>query len=311
MLDICLLGTGGMMPLTTRYLTSCLVKYNGVSILIDCGEATQLALRNAGESSKDIDVICITHFHADHISGLAGMLLLMGNQGKTSLLTIIGPKGIKKVVESLRIIAPVLPYDINYLEINDLYDNEYRLCDITRGNNFKDLKIKAFKVNHKIECYGYTITLDRLPEFLVDKAMQYNIPKNMWNKLQHGETVEYNGVTYIPDMVMGPKRKGLKMTYVTDSRPCDNIIKYAQDSDLFICEGMYGDTDEIKNAKEKKHMLMTEAADIAKKANVTQMWLTHYSPSVVSPKQYQKSVSKIFANTIISEDGQRTILSFE
>ena len=311
MLDIKLLGTGGMMPLPKRYLTSLLVKYNGISILIDCGEGTQLALRNANESSKDIDVICITHFHADHISGLPGMLLLMGNQGKTSLLTIIGPKEIKKIVESLRVIAPTLPFDINYIELDDSYRNEYKLCDITRGNKFKELRIKAFKVNHKLLCYGYTIELDRLSKFDVEKAKFYGIDKKYWSRLQHGETIKTYGMEYTPDMVLGEARKGLKLTYVTDTRPCDEIVNNALGSDLFICEGMYGDKEKVSDAKEKKHMMMQEAAKTATIACVKELWLTHFSPSEMHPKNYLSDLRKSFSNTVIPKDGEYKLLKFE
>ena len=311
MLDIKLLGTGGMMPLLNRYLTSCLIKYNGSNILIDCGEATQLALRNAGESSKDIDVICITHFHADHIGGLAGLLLLMGNQGKTSLLTIIGPKGTKHVVEHLRVIAPVLPYDINYVELNDSYKNEYKLCDITRDPKLRDLKIKAFKVNHKVVCYGYTIELDRLPKFDVQKAESLGISKKLWGRLQRGENVQYRDEVYTPDMVMGEPRKGLKVTYVTDTRPCDIIVEKALGSDLFICEAMYGDNDKKADAVDKKHLLMSETVKLARLACVNELWLTHFSPSMMNPKEYLNEARKTFSNTFIPKDGQHKELRFE
>ena len=119
MLDICLLGTGGMLPLPYRYLTSLMVRYNGSSILIDCGEGTQNSIRIKGLSFKPIDVICITHFHADHISGLPGMLLTMGNAERTAPLTMIGPKGLEKVVNSLRIIAPELPFEIKFIELEN------------------------------------------------------------------------------------------------------------------------------------------------------------------------------------------------
>ena len=310
MLDVKLLGTGGMMPLLNRYLTSCLIKYNGMSILIDCGEATQLALRNAEESSKDIDIICITHFHADHISGLVGLLLLMGNQGKTSLLTIMGPKGLKNVVERLRAVAPTLPYKINYVEFNDSYNNEYKANDLTI-HTFNELKIKAFKVNHKIECYGYTLELSRLPKFEVEKAQKLGLDKKYWGRLQHGETININGDIYTPDMVMGKPRKGLKVTYVTDTRPCSNIIDNAIGSDLFICEAMYGDTEKKQDALDKKHMMMDEAAKLAEVACVKELWLTHFSPSMVNPKEYIRDTKKIFENTIIPKDGQYKELRFE
>ena len=309
MIDVKLLGTGGMMPLTKRYLTSLLVKYNGMSILVDCGEATQLALRNADESSKDIDIICITHFHADHIGGLPGMLLLMGNQGKTSPLTIIGPPGITKVVTGLRVIAPQLPFEVNIEEIGSKGTTTYKVSDIT-PHTFHELVITAFRVKHKITCYGYTFDLSRLPKFDVEKAQFYGINKKYWNRLQHGETVKSLGMTYTPDMVMGEARKGLKFTYVTDTRPCDEIINNALGSDLFICEGMYGDKEKITDAKEKKHMMMQEAAKVANLACVKELWLTHFSPSEMHPKNYLNEIKESFNNTIIPKDGEYKLLRF-
>lgn len=309
MLDIKLLGTGGMMPLLDRYLTAGLIKYNGISILVDCGEATQLALRNADESTKDIDVICITHFHADHIGGLIGLMLLMGNQGKTSQLTIIGPKGIEKVVESMRVIAPVLPYKVVYKEILTSYCN-WRLNEITE-HSFKEFTIRAFRVNHKVECYGYTFELDRLPKFNVNKALELGLAKKFWGILQRGEPVSVGGKLYTSNMVLGEPRKGLKVTYCTDTRPCEPLIQSALDSDLLICEAMYGDTDKKQDALEKKHMMMSEAAEIARAANVKELWITHFSPSMMYPQNYLRDTKKIFDNTVIPKCGQHKKLCFE
>lgn len=309
MLDVKLLGTSGMMPLLNRYLTSCLIKYNGLSILVDCGEATQLALRNAGESTKDIDVICITHFHADHIGGLIGLMLLMGNQGKTSRLNIIGPKGIERVVESMRVIAPVLPYEVKYREISTPYCN-WRLNEITE-HSFKEFTIHTFKVNHKVDCYGYTFELNRLPKFDVNKAIVLGLEKMFWGILQRGEPVSVCGKLYTPNMVLGESRKGLKVSYVTDTRPCESIIRNVHGSDLFICEAMYGDSDKKQDALEKKHMMMNEAASVARDADVKELWLTHFSPSMMYPQNYLYETRDIFSNTIIPNCGQHKELKFE
>lgn len=300
MLDVCLLGTGGMMPLPYRWLTSLMVRYNGSSVLIDCGEGTQIAIKEKGWSFKPIDVICFTHYHGDHISGLPGLLLTMGNADRTEPLTLIGPKGLERVVNALRVIAPELPFSIQCIEIKDQEEtfemNGYRL--------------KAFRVNHNVTCYGYTLEVDRAGKFDVERANAAQIPQRFWGILQKGETVEEDGKTYTPDMVLGPARKGIKLTYCTDTRPTDSIRKNAYASDLFICEGMYGEKDKQKKAKEYKHMTFYEAARIAKEAEVKEMWLTHYSPSLTKPEEYIDEVREIFPNTIAAKDRRTVELVF-
>ena len=177
MLEVCLLGTGGMMPLPYRWLTSLMVRYNGKSILIDCGEGTQIAMKEKGWSPKPIDVICFTHFHADHISGLPGMLLTMGNAERTEPLTVIGPKGLTRTVNALRVIAPELPFDIRCIEFEE---NEQTLC-------FDGLRIEAFRVNHNVVCYGYSLSIDRAGKFQLDKAEALGIERRYWNKLTENQ----------------------------------------------------------------------------------------------------------------------------
>ena len=301
MLDVCLLGTGGMMPLPYRWLTSLLMRYNGSSILIDCGEGTQIAMRKKGWSAKPIDVICFTHYHADHISGLPGMLLTMGNAERTEPVLMIGPKGLTRVVNALRVIAPELPFEIIYHEITG---NEEQL-------DFDGYTLTAFKVSHNVTCYGYTISIPRAGRFDAERAKEQNIPLPFWNRLQKGEEIEWEGKRFTPDMVLGPARKGIKLTYCTDSRPVDSIADFAAGSDLFICEGMYGGEDSLVKAMEHKHMTFYEAANLAKQARVRELWLTHYSPSLARPKDYENEVKKIFQNTVVAKDGRTTTIRFE
>jgi len=289
------------MPLPYRWLTSLMLRYRGKGILIDCGEGTQVAMKEAKLSPKPIDIMCFTHFHADHISGLPGMLLTMGNAERTEPLLMIGPKGLSKVVGALRMIAPELPFEIICKEIEE--DEQ--------SFQFDGFRIEAFKVNHNVVCYGYSVVVERIGKFQVEKAQELGIPVKYWNPLQKGNTVEVDGVTYTPDMVLGNTRKGLKLVYCTDTRPIDRIVSYAENADLFICEGMYGEPDKLKKAKEHKHMTMYEAAELAKKADVKEMWLTHYSPSLNRPEEFMGDVRKIFPNSIAAKDGRTAELLFE
>lgn len=301
MLDVCLLGTGGMMPLPYRWLTALMTRYNGSNLLIDCGEGTQITMKLQGWSFKDIDQICFTHYHGDHISGLPGLLLSIGNSDRREPLTLVGPKGLKRVVDGLRVIAPELPFEIKYIE----------LTENVQTLELNGYVIDAFKLNHKITCYGYSISIPRKGKFDAAKAKELDLPVMYWSKLQNGETVVYEDKTYTPDLVMGDARKGIKVTYCTDTRPVNNMVLGAYNADLFICEGMYGEPTEETNAVAYKHMTFQEAARVAKEANAAELWLTHFSPALVKPKEFLHVAKAIFPNTKVGKDRMTRTLKFE
>ena len=205
------------MPLPYRWLTSMMARCSGSNLLIDCGEGTQVALKEKGWSPKPIDIICFTHYHADHISGLPGLLLTMGNAERVEPLTLIGPKGLERVVGALRTIAPELPFELRFVELTE---NRERM-------QMGPYVIDAYRVNHNVLCYGYSITIPRTGRFDVERARSKEIPQKFWSRLQKGEEIEHEGRLLTPDMVLGPDRRGLKVTYCTDTRPVPVIAEYA------------------------------------------------------------------------------------
>lgn len=300
MLEITLLGCGGMLPMKERWLTSCLVSCQGHSILIDCGEGTQIALKHAGRRTIPVDLICITHFHADHISGLPGFLLSMGNEGRTEPVAIVGPPGIEKIVKSLCIIAPNLPFEVRCIEAEP-------------GFSFMNdiLTITPFEAKHSVRCFGYSIELHRKAEFSPRKAKENSVPVKIWSQLQRKGEAEFEGRYYTYDMVSEGERKGLKFTYCTDSRPSDTIVHYAKNSDLLICEGLYYAPEKLDRALKTKHMMYSEAADVAKQGNVKRLWLTHFSPAVQNPEEGIGYAKNIFSAAECGFDGKSIDLLFE
>jgi len=302
MLDISLLGTSGMMPLPNRWLTSMVARYSGKMILVDCGEGTQITLKLQGWGFKAIELICFTHYHADHISGLPGILLAIGNSGRTKSVTLMGPVGLKKTVDGLRVITPDLPFEIQYIELPFNHIGEY---------SGDDYSVSALPVDHLIPCLAYRIDVPRKGKFDPVKAKLNNIPQKLWRELQNGETVEYENSIYTPDMALGEARKGLRITYCTDTRPTQNIEGFAKKSDLFICEGMYGEDDKKDKAIKNRHMLFSEAAMLANNAHVNELWLTHFSPSLTKPEEFLNNATDIFANTVIGYDRISKTLYFD
>lgn len=288
MLDVALLGTGGMMPLPNRFLTSLLLRFNGKMLLVDCGEGTQVTMKMLGFGFKNIDVILFTHTHGDHITGLCGMLLTIGNSGRVLPITIIGQRGIEFIVNSLLVIAKDLPFELKFIEI-DSESNEVIVGDYC---------ISALPLDHSVECYAYRVELKRAGKFSVSKAIKNNIPKNYWGILQKKGIVQLDdGTTLTHDMVLEDDRKSLVVSYMTDTRPVEKASDFVKNSDLFICEGIYGEDEKRPKAVSHKHMIYSEAASIAKKANVEELWLTHYSPALVLPEEFLHYATNIFENT--------------
>lgn len=293
MINVTLIGTGGMVPLPGRFLASCHIEYNGKAILIDCGEGTQISLHKGKLSINKIDAILLTHCHADHVTGLPGLLLTIGNSGRTEPLYIIAPRGSTKILNSLLVVCGYLPFEVRIMELHDTKTQEFSQIG---------LKIHSIPLDHHINCLGYSLELSLKPHFKPEEAKKLGIPVKLWRLLHGGQEVIVDDKTITPDMVLGNPRKPIKISYVTDTRPVDIIEDIVKNSDLFICEGMYGDDELLKGAKEKMHMIFSEAATIASNANVKELWLTHFSPSMPCPDEYSEFATKIFQNSIIGKD---------
>ena len=302
MVNLTLLGCGGNVPLPNRFLSSLFMNFNGRKILVDCGEGTQVSMKMKGCGFKDIDLICITHTHGDHIIGLIGLLSTMGNSERKKTVTIVCPVGIKEAMDAIQVLI-TLPYKLNIIENPE---GRFSLVDPI----LSDLSIETIELEHSTECIGYNFYFARHPKFNVEKAQQNNVPRKYWNMLQKGMTIIDDDVNYTPDMVLGDDRKGIKISMITDTRPLDTIPEFIKDADLFICEAMYGDEMDISKAIKNKHMLFREAASLAVMGNAKQLLLTHFSPSIEDPNVFENNAKSVFENTIIGYDRFSTQIKY-
>lgn len=265
------LGCGGMMPLPYRHLTSVLLRREGDLFLFDGGEGTQVSLRRLNLKWKKIDAIFVSHTHADHVTGLPGIMMLSAQVDRTEPLYIYGPPKIAEYIETSR---KVLDMYINYpVVVREITAP----CVVHEGDGFY---IRAFPLSHTKTCVGYTLEeLDRPGEFSPERADALGVPRGpLWGKLQHGECVTApDGSIVTPEQVLGAKRSGRKFSFVTDTQYLPSIAQEVRGSDLLICEGMFAD-DLADQAKEKKHMTARQAATVARDAGVRRMAMIHYSP---------------------------------
>lgn len=287
-----------MMPLPNRHLTSVLLRREGQLFLFDAGEGTQVALRKLNLKWKKITAIFISHTHADHITGLPGMLMLSSQVERDEPLYIFGPPKIKAFIESSR---QVLDMFINY---------EIIVKEITEDSTVftgEDFEISAFHLDHTKPCYGYTLTEQPRPgKFNPELARQLHVPMGpLWAQLQAGKPVTgEDGKIVNPEQVVGEKRKGRKFSFLTDTAYMPTIYQQVKNSDLLVCEAMFAAGMEA-DAREKKHMTCMQAAQIAKDAEVKKMAMIHYSPRYTNAqlKQNLADAKTIFPNTILSKDG--------
>lgn len=304
MLEVILLGCGGSMPIPNRYLSATLLKYKGRKILIDCGEGTQLSMKAINAGFKTLDLICITHLHGDHINGLPGLLATLGNSGRTDPIMIIGPIGTKTIFRALEIFVPHLPFVVKILERGlDL--------DLINPLDWSDeVQISTLNLDHSSPCIGYRFEIKRHPKFVMEKAIANQVPKPLWSTLQKNQTATFGNKTYHQHMVLGEKRHGIVVSLVTDSRPIAEIIPFIYQSDLFICEGTYALDSDLEKAIYNKHMTFSEAAMLAKKGHVKNLWLTHFGVALRDPESYFEVAQRIFKETEIGKDHLERTLTF-
>jgi len=316
MIDLTLLGSGGGMPIPERFLSSLIIEYAGRKILIDCGEGTQVAMRKFNTGFKTVDIICLTHFHGDHFYGLPGLLATIGNSNRLEPLTIIGPKPIRAILETSILPITYLPYDIyvvesppEKVEIRRTKEG-LRLYELD-SQRMPEIILSTIQLDHSSPCLGYSFYLNRKPKFLVSKAMENKVPRDIWKYLQEGESIAWDGAIYTPDMVLGDERRGIRLSYITDSRPIEALADFIRGSDLFICEGTYGSDDDLDKAIENKHMTFREAANLALNGEVEELLLTHFSQSMDNPTEFKDNAVSVFANTQIGYDGWIKTLSYK
>jgi ribonuclease Z len=300
MIDICLLGTCGMMPLPGRWLSCMLVRAGSTLTLFDCGEGTQIPWKSLGWGFRQLGAICLSHMHADHVAGLPGVLFMVAHAGRTEPLDIYGPIGTTYVVEGLRRIAAELPFPIHIHELKG--DETFSLPG--------DLYGTCAGAAHGIPCLAYRVELPRRPAFQAERAKALGLPINFWSRLQHGETLEYNGQTITPDQVLGEPRRGISFAYITDTRPTQALTTLVRDVDLLVCESMYADQTDLPQARAHAHMIAEESAGIAKSAGVHALILTHFSPKINDPTQAERAARRIFPNTRAARDGLVVTLDF-
>ncbi len=300
MIDVCILGTCGMMPMPGRWLSCALIRCGSSLVLVDCGEGTQVPWKTLGWGFRQLGAICLTHVHADHVGGLPGVLFMVAHAGRTEPLDIYGPPGTAYVMEGLLRIAAGLPFPITIHEIKG-------------GTQFMlpgELHASCCSAAHGIPCLAYRMELKRKPVFLPEQARALGLPVQLWSKLQHGEAVEHNGLTFIPEQVLGGARRGLSLAMITDTRPTAQLSTFVSDVDLLICESMYDNPEDLPQALANAHMLAEESASIALKAGAHQLVLTHFSPKITDTRVAEQAARRVFPNTRAARDGMVVTLAY-
>ena len=300
MIDVLLLGTGAMMPLPGRWLSSALVRVNGSLTLLDCGEGTQITMREFGWGFKRLDAICLTHQHADHVAGLPGLFHTVANAGRTEPMHVYGPPGTVDVITGLRVIAPHLPFDMVVHELDGGAE-----AVLPSG-----LMARTAYGEHRVPVLAYRFDLPRAPGFQVRKAKALGVPQQLWRALQHGRAVEVDGRTVEPSEVLGPARKGVSLGFVTDTRPGSAVRDLVHGVDLLISEGTYGDDADAPKAVQHGHMTFREAATLARDAGAGALWLTHYGVGLTEPAEWLDNARSVFPRTTLGVSGLQGRLTY-
>lgn len=295
MLTVTLLGTGGTQPLPHRALAALAVTVQGRTLLLDCGEGTQTALRRWGVSAYRLSHVLLTHYHGDHILGLPGLLQTLASLGRTEPLTVAGPVGLDAVAAPIAALAGPLPFAVQWREAG------------TGPFAAGPLTVTPFPLEHRVPCCGYALHLPRASRFDPGKARAAGIPVPLWRRLQAGETVD----GFAPETVLGPPRRGLTVVYATDTRPCPSLLAAARGADLLCMDATYADDADGDKAKLYGHATCRETGTLAAQAGVRRLWLTHYSAAVTDLGPGLAAAQSAYPAAVAGTDGMRLELEFD
>jgi ribonuclease Z len=297
MIEVCLLGVGGMMPLPGRPLSACLLRTGGETVLFDCGEGTQVNWRVSGWPYRPTGTLLLSHLHADHVAGLPGLLFQIAHSGRTEPVTIYGPRDTVQIVSHLMAIVGRTPYELRVVELSG-----GETLELPAG-----LRLATLATQHRLPCLAYAITQPRARRFNPERASDLGVPLADWKRLQHGEAV--GDIT--PDMVLGPPRRGLKVSLVTDTNLFDGLAPFVAGSDLLLCEAMYAADEDADKAAQRGHMVARQAAQLARDSGAGRLWLTHFSPSVERLEDVLDRARADFPAAELGAPGLTTALQFD
>ena len=306
MLTITLIGTAATMPLPDRALTTAFAECRGHGILFDCGEGTQAAARRAGVNLMKADVICLTHYHGDHIFGLPGLLQTLACQGRTRPLYIFGPEGLHEVFSAIHTLAGPLPYQIK----TGIADKEPICLDKTIDGWPSGAALYPISTHHRVPSRGYKLVLPRAGRFMPEKARELGVPVNLWKSLQKGDTVEFAGCTVMSEQVLGEPRKSLSFVFSGDTAVCPALEDAVKDVDLFICDATYSEPEQVEQAKQYGHSTFGQMAALASRAGAKRLWLAHYSPMITEPESALPQARLFYPEAECGFDGKRITLQY-
>jgi ribonuclease Z len=278
-------------------------------VLLDCGEGTQVALRERGWGLRRLKDILITHAHADHVLGLPGLLLSLGFSGKGAgePLTVYGPPAVEDVLRGLLVVAPRLPYPLHIVTLSG--GESFALDGV------EVVQASCAGVEHDVPCLAYSLYVPRAPRFDAERAQALGLPVTEWGRLQRGQSVQFGGRTIEPGEVLGPNRRGLRLVLVTDTALTPSAVEFVraggEGAELLIAEGMYGSEEDKPARWESLHMTFAEAATLARDGGACRLWLTHFGPSLSDPSAYLDRATAVFPATVLGRDGLTETLSFE
>lgn len=304
MLEVFIVGCGGTQPLPRRHLSSIMVRRNGQAFLFDCGEGTQVALKRQGLKWKQITHIISSHIHADHVTGIPGLMMLSSQVERSEPLNIMGPKGLAQFIQGTRdSLNMFINYPVNVvtIEVGPLGSPLQTLFED------EELRVSCFPSIHSQPCVGFLVEEKARPGvFSPEAALALKVPKGpLWSQLQHGHKVcNSEGQEVSPEQVLGPPRKGKRLGFMTDSLYHPIFAEYFSGVDLLICEGMFAE-ELTETAHEKKHMTAKEAAKLAKEAGAKRLALTHFSPRYTDRqiKDLLPEAQEVFAESFLCYDG--------